>query len=176
MNALKKSLAPHSLKVVAYNKLSKNSARGCGGIILSGGHTIFVEGNDAALAKEVQLIETAEVPVLGICYGFELLAHMLGAKLVEMPQVSKGVLEIEVKRENVLFGDLSRVDVFENHRFVVVAPVPAMTVLASSKDGVEAFQYGDRQVYGVQFHPEMFVEKTHGQKILDNFLSVCEAV
>lgn len=139
-------------------------------IILSGGHSFTIEGNDSRLNDEVEIIKNSTQPILGICYGFELIAHAFGTKLELLPAKEKGIITIEVVEPDRIFTNIPSFEVFENHRYVVKETTEDLIVLAQSKDGIEAIKHKTRPLYGVQFHPEMFVEQSCGDEIFDNFL------
>ena len=110
------------------------------------------------------------VPTLGICYGMQLMARDLGGA-VERTGVSEfGKTELEAT-ESALFHHLPpEQTVWMSHRDSVTMPPAGAEVTASSPTTpIAAFEERDRQLYGVQFHPEV-VHTPHGQEILKNFL------
>ena len=111
------------------------------------------------------------VPVLGICYGMQLMALDLGGA-VERTNVSEfGRTELEADPESRLFAGLPADQLcWMSHRdSVVAAPTGARVVAGSPSTPIAAFEQPERQLYGVQFHPEV-VHTPHGTEVLKNFL------
>ncbi|MGA8337115.1 MAG: glutamine-hydrolyzing GMP synthase [Solirubrobacteraceae bacterium] len=138
------------------------------GVILSGGPaSVYEEG---APALDRALLELG-VPVLGICYGMQLIARELGGR-VEGAEVGEfGRSELTVAEPGrLLAGTPAQQSCWMSHRDTVVAPPPGFAALASSTASpVAAFESTDRGIYGIQFHPEV-VHTPYGQQVLTNFL------
>jgi GMP synthase (glutamine-hydrolysing) len=138
------------------------------GVILSGGPaSVYEEG---APALDRALLELG-VPVLGICYGMQLIARELGGR-VEGAEVGEfGRSELTVAEPGrLLAGTPARQSCWMSHRDTVFAPPPGFAALASSTASpVAAFESTERGIYGIQFHPEV-VHTPYGQQVLTNFL------
>jgi GMP synthase (glutamine-hydrolysing) len=148
------------------------AARKPRGIILSGGPaSVYAQG---APSLDRRLLELG-VPVLGICYGMQLLVHELGGR-VEQAEVGEfGRSELHVLDAGVLLRGLpDEQTCWMSHRDTVFEPPPGFTALASSSASpVAAVENRERDIYGIQFHPEV-VHTPYGQEILTRFLSeVC---
>jgi GMP synthase (glutamine-hydrolysing) len=142
------------------------------GIILSGGPaSVYAPG---APTLDQRLLELG-VPVLGICYGMQLLVHTLGGRVEEAEVGEFGRSELNVTEPGVLLAGLPREQTcWMSHRDTVYEPPPGFTALASSTGSpVAAVQDLARGIYGIQFHPEV-VHTPYGQEILTRFLTeVC---
>jgi GMP synthase (glutamine-hydrolysing) len=159
-------LLPHH---VALDEIASRKPRG---IILSGGPaSVYAPG---APPLELGLLELG-VPVLGICYGMQLLVHTLGGR-VEQAEVGEfGRSDLLVAEPGVLLKGMPREQTcWMSHRDTVYEPPPGFTALASSSSSpVAAVEDAERGVYGIQFHPEV-VHTPYGQEILTRFLTeVC---
>jgi GMP synthase (glutamine-hydrolysing) len=159
-------LLPHTAPV---DELAARKPRG---VILSGGPaSVYAEG---APRLDRGLLELG-VPVLGICYGMQLLMHELGGR-VEQAEVGEfGRSDLSVLEPGVLLAGMPREQTcWMSHRDTVYAPPAGFTTLASSSASpVAAVEDGRRGVYGIQFHPEV-VHTPYGQEILERFLGeVC---
>jgi GMP synthase (glutamine-hydrolysing) len=119
---------------------------------------------------ERELLEL-DVPVLGICYGMQLLAHELGGDVRGAEVAEFGRSELTVGEPGGLLAGTPKVQTcWMSHRDAVFAPPPGFTALASSTASpVAAFESPERAVYGIQFHPEV-VHTPYGQHVLANFL------
>jgi GMP synthase (glutamine-hydrolysing) len=156
-------LLPHT---VPLEEVAKRKPRG---IILSGGPaSVYADG---APRLERELLELG-VPVLGICYGMQLLVHELGGR-VEQAEVGEfGRSDLHVSDPGVLLREMPREQTcWMSHRDTVYEPPPGFTALASSSSSpVAAVEDTARGIYGIQFHPEV-VHTPYGQEILTRFLT-----
>jgi GMP synthase (glutamine-hydrolysing) len=156
-------LLPHT---VALEEVAKRKPRG---IILSGGPaSVYAEG---APRLERELLELG-VPVMGICYGMQLLVHELGGR-VEQAEIGEfGRSDLHVSEPGVLLREMPREQTcWMSHRDTVYEPPPGFTALASSSSSpVAAVEDTARGIYGIQFHPEV-VHTPYGQEILTRFLT-----
>jgi len=142
------------------------------GIILSGGPaSVYAEG---APKLERGLLELG-MPVLGICYGMQLLVHELGGRVEEAEVGEFGRSDLTVTDPGTLLKGMPREQTcWMSHRDTVIEPPPGFTALASSSvSPVAAVEDAERGIYGIQFHPEV-VHTPYGQEILTRFLTeVC---
>src|SRR4029077_8419902 len=142
------------------------------GIILSGGPaSVYADG---APRLDRGLLELG-VPVMGICYGMQLLMHELGGRVEQADVGEFGRSDLHVSDPGVLLRDMPREQTcWMSHRDTVYEPPPGFTALASSTASpVVAVEDAARGVYGIQFHPEV-VHTPYGQEILTRFLTeVC---
>jgi GMP synthase (glutamine-hydrolysing) len=142
------------------------------GVILSGGPASVYE--DGAPPLDRELLELG-IPVLGICYGMQLLARELGGDVQPAEVGEFGRSELTVQDQGTLLaGTPAQQSCWMSHRDTVFAPPPGFTALASSTSSpVAAFESTERAVYGIQFHPEV-AHTPYGQQVLTNFLAdVC---
>jgi GMP synthase (glutamine-hydrolysing) len=142
------------------------------GLILSGGPASVY--GDGAPKLDPKLLELG-IPVMGICYGMQLLASSLGGK-VEGAEVGEfGRSQLTIKEPGALFAGLPVEQAcWMSHRDSVFEAPPGFTALAASTASpVAAFESTERQIYGIQFHPEV-VHTPHGTEVLTRFLKdVC---
>jgi GMP synthase (glutamine-hydrolysing) len=144
------------------------------GLILSGGPaSVYADG---APRLDPELLELG-IPVLGICYGMQLVTLALGGR-VEGAEIGEfGRSELTVREAGRLLRGLPNEQTcWMSHRDTVYAPPPGFTALASSRESpVAALENVDRGIYGIQFHPEV-VHTPYGQDILERFLGdICDA-
>lgn len=169
---LKKLLAGLPFEVIDYSDIDPDHAKKFDVIILSGGHDFPVIGNEKLLRKEIELVKTSKAKIFGICFGFEVIARAFGADLAPMRKTRRGLIDIKIVEPDEIFSNIPNFQVYEGHRWVVEKTNKNLVALARSKDGIEAVRHKTRPIYGVQFHPEMFVDKTCGDEIFYNFLKL----
>ncbi|POH60499.1 GMP synthase (glutamine-hydrolyzing) [Cryobacterium zongtaii] len=139
------------------------------GIVLSGGpSSVYAEG---APTFDPAIFDLG-IPVLGICYGFQVMATALGGEVSHTGQREYGSTPVVVSDStNALLADQpSEQTVWMSHGDSVSKAPDGFTVLASTvSTPVAAFANDERQLYGVQWHPEV-KHSAHGQHVLENFL------
>jgi len=162
-------------EIVPHNVTAAEVAarRPCG-IILSGGPR-SVHQNPAPMLDPA--IFGLGVPILGICYGAQLVAQQLGGTVACTGRGEYGRTTLSVTASSPLFADWPAAsEVWMSHGDAITAPPPGFVATASSPDApVAAFHDPDRAIFGVQFHPEV-VHTERGPELLSRFLhDVCGA-
>ncbi|UUX32788.1 glutamine-hydrolyzing GMP synthase [Fundicoccus culcitae] len=144
------------------------------GIILSGGpHSVYA---DDAFTVDPAIFDLG-VPILGICYGMQLTTKLLGGKVEKAAKREYGTATIHVNQTNSgLFEGLSETEqVLMSHGDLITQIPEGFSVTASNEQcPVAAFENTDRQIYGVQFHPEVR-HTLNGNQMLRNFaFNICQ--
>ncbi len=142
------------------------------GIIFTGGPASVYEAGAPACDKG---IFDLGIPVLGICYGCQLMTHLLGGRVSKAPVREYGKTEVHVETESPLFQEVSGDTVcWMSHTDYIEELAPGFRVAAcSSSCPVAAMENRAQKLYGVQFHPEV-VHTQEGTRMLHNFLyQVC---
>ena len=155
-------IVPHTMPV------EEMLARGPKAVILSGGpSSVYADG---APGLDPALFD-AEVPVFGMCYGFQLMAQGLGGVVAETGAREYGRTGVAVSETGTLLADLPVTHtVWMSHGDSVTEAPAGFTVLASTAvTPVAAFESVDRRMAGVQWHPEV-MHTEHGQQVLEHFL------
>lgn len=138
------------------------------GIILSGGPKSVYAEHAPRLDPDVYVLS---VPILGICYGAQLLAHELGGSVERTGRGEYGRTALKIAEPGLLLANLPNTqDVWMSH-FDAIATAPAScSVTATTADApVAAFEDAAQGLYGVQFHPEV-AHTSHGQAIMERFV------
>ena len=146
---------------------------GADGLVLSGGAP-RISDEDLTLGKTSEYLDELDIPILGICVGAQFIAKHFGGITGSAEVPEYGRTEITVIEKNDIFRGIPKNFVaWESHNDEIKRLSPDMKKLASSEScPIQAFKHKDRNIYGIQFHPE--VEHTeHGQKIFENFTNVC---
>lgn len=148
--------------------LARIKKKAPGAIILSGGpQSVYEEGSPNIVADIFRL----GIPVLGICYGLQVMAHLLGGKVAPSSRREYGFALLEVKqRGGLLRGVRNKSQVWMSHGDSVGTLPPgfiASGVTANCETA--AIENTKESLYGVQFHPEV-IHTNQGKRILSNFL------
>jgi GMP synthase (glutamine-hydrolysing) len=136
-------------------------------LILSGGPA-SVYGAGAPLADPAVL--QSSIPVLGICYGMQVLAHQLGGRVAGAGKREYGPATVKLEGASELFADVpSELPVWMSHGDTIVEVPPGFRRLAWSENSTVAAMTDDTGRFGIAFHPEV-MHTPHGRDILRNFL------
>jgi GMP synthase (glutamine-hydrolysing) len=138
------------------------------GIILSGGPSSVLEPGAPGLPEGILRVG---VPMLGVCYGMQLLTHALGGRVVPSTRREYGMATLEVEREGrILHGVPATSRVWASHGDTVESLPSGFVRLAGTDSGVlAAAENSERGYFAVQFHPEV-AHTDHGVRIYRNFL------
>ena len=161
-------------EIKPYNKITVDQivSEGYRGVIFTGGpNSVF----DPLSPHYDPAILDAGVPLLGICYGCQLIAHMAGGVVSSADNSSEyGKIELDI-RDHALFEDIPGRSVcwMSHHDYISEAPDGFSVIASTDKCPVAAMCDDSRRIYGVQFHPEV-THTEYGRQILHNFLyNVC---
>ncbi len=138
------------------------------GLILSGGPaSVYAED---ALKIDPAVFELG-IPVLGICYGMQIMAHSLGGEVSRTGKSEFGKTELSVLKELILFDDLPTTQTcWMSHRDSVTAPPDGFEVTGTTESSpVAVMENTGRGLFGIQCHPEV-VHTPYGTDVLKNFL------
>ena len=153
-------------------ELSKIKEMNPKGIILTGGPNSCYEEGAATCSPE--LFEMG-IPVLGLCYGAQLMMHVLGGKVEKAPVREYGKIEVAVENSCVLFDGVSKKTIcWMSHNDYISKIAPGFRVSAHTADcPVAAAENPEKNLYAIQFHPEV-LHTVEGTKMLSNFVyKVC---
>ncbi|WP_418752786.1 glutamine-hydrolyzing GMP synthase [Frisingicoccus sp.] len=143
------------------------------GIIFTGGPN-SVYGEDSPTYQK-EIFELG-VPILGICYGSQLMAHILGGKVQKAPVSEYGKTEVSVNTSSVIFEGVSEQTIcwMSHTDYIAEAPVGFKVIANTPVCPVAAMECPERKLYATQFHPEV-MHTQEGMTMLSNFVyKVCE--
>lgn len=130
-------------------------------------------------SKEINVINSKiikycfeyDIPILGICYGAEIMALTLGGAICRMDSGIHGTISVTISRQNLLIHDKESVSVYESHKYCVSRLPQEFDSLASSNYCKhEFFSHRKKKIFGTQFHPEK--SGNDGFTLLSNFLAL----
>ncbi len=151
-------------------------------IVASGPDLVILTGSSALLSKprtrelfqpEMDLVRNAKFPILGVCYGHQIIGSAFGAPMRDLGQMLRGYERVSIVRKHPLFDGLpSDLVVAESHRQELTEIPEEFQLLAQSTTSkVEAMVHMSKPIYGVQFHPERSSDDhPHGRIIIQNLM------
>jgi GMP synthase (glutamine-hydrolysing) len=158
-------------KIVKWNECNSNDFQNSSGIIFSGSPTMFTEADHKPYIENFSFIKEGKIPVLGICFGHQLIGILHGAKIFRGVAVRTRI-KIAVLKEDALFNGLTPVtEMNEDHTEGITLPPSFIHLATSSTYTVEGMRHPNLPLWGVQFHPEVSGET--GKKLIGNFVNVC---
>jgi len=165
-------------EIVFYRDLDGHSLDGYDAVVLSGSHLSISSIDEAHVDLVESIIYRGSKPVLGICFGHQLIGYTLGASLSrDCGEYGRTRVRI-ISRDELFSGWDSEEEVWMSHSECITDPPPGrIQVLAVSENNVVAAVkavINNRPVYGVQFHPEVHHTRK-GRMLLDSFLSIARA-
>ena len=154
--------AKDTVKIKNYNKVK--------GIILSGGPSTVTKGNFLTIPK---IIFKKKIPVLGICYGLQLISKLYGGKIKSSKKKREfGRAYIFKKNNSLLIKNFfsSNTSVWMSHQDAVIKlPKGFKTIAYTNNSKLTIIENSQKKIYGVQFHPEV-THTDNGKQIFKNFL------
>ncbi|MCC7004627.1 gamma-glutamyl-gamma-aminobutyrate hydrolase family protein [Candidatus Nomurabacteria bacterium] len=132
-------------------------------IFLGGSGVNSVKNHREDYKNEIDFISNTDKKIIGICLGCEIVATSFNCTLKELEAKEKGISIIKFENEEI--------PIYEAHRFVIDKVSDEIEILATSNHGIEMIKHKTKPIYGLQFHPEMFVDKTRGNEIFFNILN-----
>ena len=143
-------------------------------VILTGSSALLSKPRNQELFQpEIDLVKEAKFPILGICYGHQIIGSAFGSPMRDLGQMVRGYEKVSVVRKHPLFDGLpSDLVVAESHRQELTkVPDEFQHLAQSTTSRVEAIAHRSKPIYGVQFHPERSNdEHPHGRMILQNLV------
>jgi anthranilate/para-aminobenzoate synthase component II len=159
-----------SVEIIPYDLISENTSlfeqQNFDLIVLSGSGYVPLIGNTNLYKLEIDLVMTTKIPVIGICFGFEVIAYAYGEELKMKEQKIEGLNEIYLTGQ-----EENKYMVWQNH-FWYLDKVENVLPFATSVNGIEIIKASDnKNIYGIQFHPEHIEPANSGKKLFDLVLS-----
>ena len=173
---LAKSLEENGARVdvVEWDEASTLRFDSADGVVLSGSPDMMSEpGIQEKYAGEVEAIRHSKVPVLGVCFGHQMMAHAFGSKVVKDGSHVLDMVKTRVLARDPLFEGLPKeVTLLESRWEVVKSLPPGFRLLArSATSRIATMKHESRPLYGVQFHPERYTrENPDGYTVVGNFV------
>ena len=148
-------------------------------VILTGSNYMLSKSDTRLVFQhEMDLVRKSDIPLLGICFGHQLIGAAYGSEVRDLGSTVRQIKEVKLLTRDLLFRGLpDSIRVSESHRQALNEVPDGFRHLAESATSrVEAIGHETRPVYGVQFHPERSDEQhPHGRVIIQNSLKVAKS-
>lgn len=165
-----------SVTSVDWDGLSHEMFDSFDGVVLSGSPDMMSEEKTKAkFRRESEAILESKVPVLGVCFGHQMMARAFGADVVKDGKHVLEMVETKVLASDPLFTGLPKSMMLLESRHEIVKALPGgFRLLArSATSEIASMKHGKRPLYGVQFHPERYTkENPDGNRVIGNFVRI----
>ncbi|MBL4653511.1 MAG: gamma-glutamyl-gamma-aminobutyrate hydrolase family protein [Flavobacteriales bacterium] len=142
------------------------------GIIISGAPTLVTELDPQPYIDKFLFLLSIEIPVLGICFGHQILGMVFGATAAKCKEARKPI-EIIIQNELRIFNELNSSSSFsEDHCEMISLPKDFIQTASSLFCEIEGMQHKSKPLFGVQFHPE--TSDKNGIQLFKNFMKICD--
>ncbi|MEM3522457.1 MAG: gamma-glutamyl-gamma-aminobutyrate hydrolase family protein [Candidatus Bathyarchaeia archaeon] len=166
-----------NVKIAKYYELKNHNLGSYDGIILTGSFCIINKNIPITYSQIIKLILSTNIPIIGICFGLQLISYAYGSTIAKMDKRRKGYFQIKlIKSDDPIFNGINKyqITVKENHLNKVNNLIEDFELLASSEQcKIEAIKHKNKLIHGFQFHPESYsIDYPDGKLILENFLRI----
>jgi len=161
-------IEPHR---IGLSDAAKTNADEWSGLVISGSPTLLTTDPYRRHLESLHFARTTKRPVLGICFGHQIIGLLHGASVFRGREC-RANQTVEVIHKDTLFEGLQEtLSLNEDHCEGITLPAQFLHLAKSESYAVEAMKHRDKDLYGVQFHPEASGQA--GQRIMRNFLRLC---
>jgi len=157
-------------QILKWNSCSEKDFQKSSGIILSGAPVLLTKVDYSSYIEKFKFLKNVSIPVLGICFGHQLIGILFGAT-VFMGKEIRNEVRIKVLKRDSIFNELPENFIMkEDHTEGIDLPKRFVYLACSDDYEVEAMKHQSKNIYGIQFHPE--VSDNNGKTIMENFLAL----
>ena len=150
----------------------ESDLKGKTGVIISGAPILVTEQNILPFLEKIDWIKETTIPILGICFGHQLIGIKFGAFAARMRE-DRDWQDIGILEDSPLFDKLpEEFQMMEDHCETISIPADFNLIASSDACVNEAIQHKKMPIFGVQFHPE--ISGNYGRTLIDNFIKICE--
>lgn len=162
------------VKTVKINDFREEMLSDYCGVVISGAPLLLTEIDPEHYLEKFRWLQIAELPVLGICFGHQILGLTFGASVYKQKE-DRDWNTIEILEDDSLFDKIpDEFEMMEDHCETISIPPNFVHLCVSDSCINEAMRHIDKNLYGVQFHPE--VSGTMGSLLFENFVKLCEQI
>jgi len=155
---------------ISWDSITSSDAIGYSGIIVSGAPILITKTNPQPYLDQLNFLLDHPFPILGICFGHQVLGMLHGAKAFECEPVRTN-MTIDKRGESLIFSEIDDFSFNQDHCEAIDLPENWIHLASSRVCLNEAMEHPYKSVFGVQFHPESSGE--NGTQLLKNFCKSC---
>ena len=155
---------------IQMNSVTAELALSHQGIIVSGAPILLTKTDPGPFLDQIRFLLDYPLPVLGICFGHQLLGMLHGARAFKCESIRSNLI-VEKQAESILFQDITDYTFNQDHCEAIDLPKGWKHLASSSICLNEAMEHPSKSLYGVQFHPE--TSNKNGAQLLKNFCKSC---
>lgn len=160
------------VKIIPLLDFNENDLIKIKGVIISGAPLLITSVDLTPYLEKINWIKECEIPVLGICFGHQLIGILFGAE-GNRTREDRDWQTIEAYEDSILFNRLpNEIEMMEDHCETISIPSGFRLIASSDACINEVMEHIDKPIFGVQFHPE--VSGNHGKIVIENFVNICE--
>ena len=168
----RKSLKEYNFDIINFDAVKRDDYKEYDLVILSWGEVYEVHENPEKFEEELELIRLCDKPILGICLGLQMVAYAFGETLMKLEKYYKETTQVTIMQEDKLFTGLpEKFTANVDHRWCVPNP-KNFDIIAVSYHCIEALKHKEKEIYWVQFHPEILEWEVNGHIVMENFLNI----
>ncbi len=169
---LVKCLSWYNFDIIDFRELDRDDYKNYDFVILSWWEIYEVLDYPEAYREELELIKRCDKPILWICLWMQLIWYAFWEKLFKLSRYYKELIDIEVLKNDPIFSWLPKIfsaNVDHNWAFNTI---DNFHILCKSHYCIKAIKHKQKEIYWVQFHPEINYDNTKSYKIIENFLKI----
>lgn len=134
-------------------------------VLLSGASRSPLAFSEEDYAKEIAFVRDTQIPVLGICFGYELIIRAFGGSLIELPEKHRGETVVEGIADHPIIAKGERETAYEAHGWIANGVPAPLVELARADTGPAIVVHPTRKIAGFQFHPEARTDEVDGDML-----------
>ncbi len=144
---------------------SKQIPKDVSEVIFAGGNHIKISQNRSLKEEVFNFVQNCQLPIIGICFGAQLIARSFGAGVVQLPLPRSEISNMRIIRDKHLFDNKYLQPVYNRHAWSLQNLPDEFIVYGYSSAGIEMFRHRTKKMGGVQFHPELFMNACQGAEL-----------